>query len=256
MEEFQDYAYYYNSFYKDKDYRGEVENVEQLFCKWGGKNQHYILNLGCGTGRHDVEFAQKGYSVTGIDLSPQMIEVAKRNSSKGMTIEYEAADIRNYKTKRAYDVVISLFHVMSYQNTNNDIVDAFCTAANAIRDDGIFVFDLWYGLGVLSDKPTVRFKMVEDNEYILYRIADPVIHVEENVVDVNYQVFIIDKETGYVRMIKEVHKMRYFFIPELRFYLQKAGFELLECLDSNTLQKADFGSWTAICVARKHNFGI
>lgn len=255
MEEFQDYAYYYNSFYKDKDYKGEVEIVEQLIHKWGGEEPHYILNLGCGTGRHDIEFAKKGYSVTGIDLSPQMVEVAKRNSGKGVAIGYEVADIRNYTAKRSYDVVASLFHVMSYQNSNKDITDAFCTAANAVKEDGIFVFDLWYGPGVLSDKPAVRFKTVEDDECVLYRIAVPIMHVEENVVDVNYQIFITDKKTGYVRLIKEVHKMRYFFVPELRAYLQNAGFELLECLDSNTLQNADFHSWTAICVARKRVLG-
>lgn len=252
MEQFQDYAYYYNAFYKDKDYKKEAEVTEHLFKKWGDEKQHYILNLGCGTGRHDIEFAKMGYCVTGVDLSPQMIEVAKRNNDqKEFAVDYEVADVRNYPAKRKYDVVVSLFHVMSYQNTNKDIIDAFCTAAKAVREGGIFVFDLWYGPGVLSDKPSVRFKTAEDDNYIIYRIADPLMHVEENVVDVNYRVFVIERETGYTQLIEEVHKMRYFFIPELKSYLQQAGFELLECLDSNTLEKTDFSSWTSICVARK-----
>lgn len=252
MEKFQDYAYYYNAFYKDKNYKKEAENVEKLFKNQNSGEQNSILNLGCGTGRHDIEFAKMGYSVTGIDLSSQMIEVAKSNNYHGQyNIEYEVADIRDYDAKKSYDVVTALFHVMSYQNSNKDVMDAFRTASKAIRENGIFVFDLWYGPGVLSDKPTVRFKVVEDTDYILYRIADPMMHVEENVVDVNYKVFVIEKKTGYTRVIEEVHKMRYFFVPELEVYLQNAGFELLECLDGNTLKKTDFNSWTAICVARK-----
>lgn len=252
MEQFQDYAYYYNIFYKDKDYTKETEIVEQLFKKWGEGKQRSILNLGCGTGRHDIEFAKKGYCVTGVDLSPQMIEVARRNNSqKIFTVDYEVADIRNYAAKKLYDVVTSLFHVMSYQNTNKDIMDAFSTASKALIEGGIFVFDLWYGPGVLSDKPAVRFKTAEDDNYMLCRIADPLMHIEENVVDVNYRVFVIEKETGHTQSIEEVHKMRYFFIPELKLYLQQAGLELLECLDSSTLEKTDFSSWTAICVARK-----
>lgn len=252
MEKFQDYAYYYNAFYKDKNYKKEAETVERLFKNQNSGEQNSILNLGCGTGRHDIEFAKMGYSVTGIDLSSQMIEVAKSNTCHGQyNIEYEVADIRNYDVRKSYDVVTALFHVMSYQNSNRDVMDTFDTASKAIRENGIFVFDLWYGPGVLSDKPTVRFKTVEDTDYILYRIADPLMHVEENVVDVNYKVFVIEKKTGYTRVIEEVHKMRYFFVPELKGYLQNAGFELLECLDSNTLKKTDFNSWTAICVARK-----
>ncbi|MCM1126806.1 MAG: class I SAM-dependent methyltransferase [Lachnospiraceae bacterium] len=252
MEQFQDYAYYYNAFYKDKDYKKETEMIEMLLKKWGDFPQNCILNLGCGTGRHDVEFAKMGYCVTGVDLSPQMIDIANRNNKqKGLMIEYEVADIRNYVTSKSYDVVTALFHVMSYQNSNEDIINAFLTAANAIRENGIFIFDLWYGPGVLSDKPTVRFKTVHDEKYTLHRVAVPAVHIEENVVDVNYCIFVIENETGYTRLVEEVHKMRYFFIPELKIYLQQAGFELLECLDSNTLQKTNFNSWTAICVAKK-----
>lgn len=252
MEKFQDYAYYYNAFYQDKNYKQEAEIVDHLFKKLGDGKKGSILNLGCGTGKHDVELAKMGYSVTGIDLSVQMIEIAQKAASAGKyDIEYEVADIRCYEAEKTYDMVTALFHVMSYQNSNEDIKAAFRTAANAVKADGIFIFDLWYGPGVLSDKPTVRVKTVEDTDYVLYRIALPVMYAEENIVDVNYKVLVIEKETGYTRVIEEIHKMRYYFVPELKEYLQCAGFELLECLDSNTLKKADFNSWAATCVARK-----
>lgn len=252
MEKFQDYAYYYNAFYQDKDYKKEAGTVENLFKRWGTGKQNAVLNLGCGTGRHDVELAKMGYSVTGIDLSSRMIEIAKNYSgAMGTDVEYEAADIRNYTAVKTYDVVTSLFHVMSYQTSNEDILGAFYTAGKALRDGGIFVFDLWYGPGVLSDKPAVKIKTAEDEEHLLYRIAVPKMYAEENTVDVNYRVFVTEKKSKNVSVIDEVHKMRYFFVPELKAYLYQAGFELLECLDGNTLQKTDFNSWTAICIAKK-----
>lgn len=248
MEKFQDYAYYYNAFYQDKDYKKEAKDAERLVKKWGHGKTELLLDLGCGTGRHDVEFMKMGYQVTGVDLSAQMIEIARRN---GSSIEYQVADIRDYLPEKTYDVVISLFHVMSYQNRNEDILNAFHTAANAVRRKGIFLFDFWYGPGVLSDKPSVRVRTVENKDYTLYRIAEPIMRVEENVVDVNYKVFVIQNKTGYTKTIEEIHSMRYFFVPELKILLQQAGFELMECLDSVTQQKPDFNSWTAICVARK-----
>lgn len=248
MEKFQDYAYYYNAFYKDKDYQKEARDTERLIKKWGYGETQSLLDLGCGTGKHDVEFMKMGYRVTGIDLSAQMIEIAQRNDS---SVEYQVADIRDYTPQKSYDGVISLFHVMSYQNKNKDILAAFRTAAKAVRQGGVFIFDFWYGPGVLSDKPSVRVRTAEDKDYILYRIAEPVMRVEENVVDVNYKVFVMHKKTGHTKMIEETHSMRYFFVPELKVLLQQAGFELMECLDSATQQKTDFNSWTAICVAGK-----
>ena len=250
MEIFQDYAYYYNSFYKDKDYKKEARTVETLMNR--DRDVSSVLNLGCGTGRHDIELAKMGYAMTGIDVSEQMIRVAQANSQKeGIDIRFEVADIRDYRAGQEYDAVISLFHVMSYQTETEDLIRAFQTAAEALCEGGIFVFDLWYGPGVLSDKPAVRVKTVEDSENILYRIARPAMRVEENVVDVAYEVLIADKKTDKVRKITEMHRMRYFLVPEIRYYLEEAGLELLRCVDCGTLEKTDFGSWTAYCVAQK-----
>lgn len=252
MKIFQDYAKYYNIFYKDKDYTKEAENAELLFKRWDTGKQISILNLGCGTGKHDIAFAKLGYSVTGIDISPQMVEAAQKNNTRSQyDIEYEVADIRNYTAGKTYDVATSLFHVISYQNKNKDILGTFHTAAKALRQNGIFIFDFWYGPGVLSDRPSVRIKTADDAGHAIYRIANPQMHAQENIVDVNYKIFVVEKETGYTKLVEETHKMRYYFVPELKAYLETAGFQMLECLDCTTLKKAEFDSWTAICAAKK-----
>ena len=116
MEVFQDYAYYYNAFYQDKDYTAEAKQVDELLKKYG-ENVKNIINYGCGTGRHDIELAKIGYCCTGIDMSRLMIDIAKENSqNEKMPIHFEVGDIRNYEPEKKYDAVISLFHVISYQN--------------------------------------------------------------------------------------------------------------------------------------------
>ena len=79
MDVFNLYARYYNLLYKEKDYAGEAEYVHKLIQKYqpGAKS---ILDLGCGTGRHDILLAEKGYSVTGVDRSEEMLAVANSNS--------------------------------------------------------------------------------------------------------------------------------------------------------------------------------
>lgn len=250
MEVFQDYAYYYNAFYQDKNYTAEARQVDVLLKKYGHGIQK-VVNYGCGTGRHDIELTKLGYQCTGIDMSPLMVDIAKMNAkNEGMGIEFSVADIRQYEPEEKYDAVISLFHVMSYQNSNADILSSFQSARKALGRGGLFLFDVWYGPGVLSDKPSVRVKEAEDDRYKLIRIARPVMHDRENVVDVCYEVLVIDKESKETRVINEVHSMRYFFRPELDFYLEKAGFQLIDNLDCVTLGETGYDSWTSYFVAK------
>lgn len=249
MEVFEDYAYYYNAFYRDKDYRSEAAQADLLLRKHGNKIRN-IINFGCGTGKHDVELAGMGYQCRGIDMSPIMIDIAKENAREKECVDFSIADIRRYKTSAKYDAVISLFHVMSYQNTNADVLDAFRSARAALNTGGIFLFDVWYGPGVLSDKPALRIKEVRDEKYRLVRIARPVMHDRTNVVDVCYEIFVIDNQTGETRTINEMHSMRYFFRPELAWYLKEAGFELIDNSDCLTLEKTSYDSWTSYFVAK------
>ena len=224
--------------------------VDTLLKRYGNGVKK-IINYGCGTGRHDIELSRIGYDCTGIDMSSFMIEIAWENAGNaGAEISFSVADIRTYEPQEKYDAVISLFHVMSYQNSNEDIMAAFQSARKALKAGGIFLFDAWYGPGVLSDKPAVRVKEIEDKKNKLVRIARPAMHEKSNVVDVCYEVLVIDKASGYTKTINEVHHMRYFFRPELEFYLNEVGFELVDNLDCKTLDETGYASWTSYFVAK------
>lgn len=249
MEVFQDYAFYYNAFYGDKDYTKEAHVVDTLLRKYGN-NIHSIIDLGCGTGRHDIELAKLGYKCHGVDLSEAMIKIAQESLEKNdLKTSFEVGDIRNYEKYTKYDAVVSLFHVMSYQNENKDVFMTLRTVRNLLNKGGIFVFDFWYGPGVLSDKPCVRVKEVSKNEKKLIRLARPIMHDKKDIVDVNYEVLIVDKDDR-VQTIEETHCMRYFFRPELELFLEQTGFEIIEQLDCNTLKETDYTSWTSYIVAK------
>lgn len=249
MEVFQDYAYYYNAFYQDKDYKMEAGQIDILLKKYGNKIKN-VMNFGCGTGRHDIELSKLGYQCTGIDISPLMIAIAKENIQKKQEkTTFFVADIRKYIPDKKYDAVISLFHVISYQNGMDDIMSTFASARKAMEKGGLFLFDVWYGPGVLSDRSEIRIKEAEDEKYRLVRIAKPVMHDRTDVVDVCYEVFVFDKETGKTKVINEIHSMRYFFRPEMEFYLQKSGFRLLDNLDCVSLDKTGYDSWTCYFIA-------
>ncbi len=248
METFTDYAYYYNTFYGDKDYRQEAQQIDALLKRYGSCPKR-IINFGCGTGKHDVELTKLGYSCTGIDMSPLMIQIAQENA-QNVDISFMVADIRSFESKEKYDAVISLFHVMSYQSENEDILKAFHSARKMLDKGGEFVFDVWYGPGVLSDRPSVRVKEMEDRDNRLIRIARPVMYDGKDVVDVNYEILVINKVTGRTEVINETHKMRYFFRPEIEFFLKETDFELIDSRDCRTLGETDYGTWTSYFIAK------
>ncbi|HPO61388.1 MAG TPA: class I SAM-dependent methyltransferase, partial [Exilispira sp.] len=167
MSNFQLYSEYYNLFYQDKNYAEEVDYIEK-FIKEYSINPQSILDLGCGSGRHDYEFFKKGYQVTGVDLSQSMLELTK--DLPGNNIEFFHGDVRTIDLKKKFDVVISLFHILSYQQTNDDVIAFFETVKKHLKPEGIFICDCWYGPGVLNDPPVIRIKEFETNYKSILRI--------------------------------------------------------------------------------------
>lgn len=269
MTVFGKYSSYYSLLYKDKDYAGEVEYIHNLIQKCS-PDAKSVLDLGCGTGRHDLLLAKKGYDVTGVDMSEEMLAVAKANAKTKIktsnsiaqsqslsqsdslisTVSFTHGDVRTIRLGKTFDVVISLFHVMSYQTTDEDLKAAFATAKAHLKLGGVFIFDCWYGPAVLTDRPTVRVKRLEDEDIFVTRIAEPVMHPNENIVDVNYHVFIRDKASDRVDEIKENHRMRYLFKPEIGRMLKLEGLELIRCEEWMSGKEPGFDTWGVSFVVR------
>ena len=216
---FDNYARYYDLLYRDKDYAGEAAYVAGLI-KEQLPHAATILELGCGTGTHAVLLARLGFQVHGVDMSEAM--VAQANARKAALepelaarLSFGLGDARSVRTGASYDAVISLFHVVSYQSTNADLAANFATARTHLRAGGLFLFDTWYGPAVLRDPPVTRIKRLEDEAISVVRLAEPVMHYNENLVDVHYEVQMQDKATGAREQLTEVHRMRYLFAPEL-----------------------------------------
>ncbi|HEY9637599.1 MAG TPA: class I SAM-dependent methyltransferase [Coleofasciculaceae cyanobacterium] len=254
MHVFENYARYYNLLYRDKDYVRETEFIHQLLQTYAPGAQS-ILELGCGTGTHALLLVQAGYEVHGVDLSAQMLKLFGDRFSQlpqelVSRLAYSQGDLRTIRLDQQFDAIISLFHVISYQTTNESLESAFATVKAHLKPGGVFIFDCWYGPAVLSDRPTVRVKRLEDEEITITRIAEPLMHPNQNIVDVNYQVFIKDKKTGAVEELQETHPMRYLFKPEIDLLFRDFQLEPIECREWMTNREPGFDTWGVYCVGR------
>jgi len=248
MAVFADYARYYDLLYRDKDYAAEAEYVANLIHKFH-PSARSILELGSGTGIHASRLAEKNFTVHGIERSPKMLArsqaLAEKRAAGHDRLIFSPGDIRKIRLNKRFDAVIALFHVISYQTTNEDVTAAFETARHHLNPGGVFVFDVWYGPAVLTERPAVRIKRMADDQIEVTRLAEPVLHPNENRVDVNYHVFVRDRDSQAVTELKETHAMRYFFKPEIERLAIQSNFRFIhaeEWLTGNSLGPTTWGA--------------
>lgn len=252
---FDQYARYYDLLYREKDYAGEARFVSERLKSHGGTESE-LLELGCGTGRHGVEFARLGYRVTGVDLSENMVSQAQARAkslpaSMAEQLQFSTGDVRTVRLGRKFDAAISLFHVMSYQTTTEDLQAAFKTAAMHLKPGGLFLFDFWHGPAVVADPPVVRVKRLEDEELEVIRIAEPDVQPGRNMVIVNYQIFLRTKQSGLLSEVRESHPMRYIFLPEMEALLAEQGFTSVESGGWCSGRPLGPDTWFGFITARK-----
>lgn len=245
------YSQYYDLLYKDKDYIREVDYIYDII-KENSINAKTLLDLGCGTGKHAELFCEKGFTVKGVDLSIEMLKSAKqRILGKENQLSFTNSSIQDLNLNKKFDVVVSLFHVMSYQNLDEELIQALEVVKKHLKKDGVFIFDFWYGPAVLKELPQTRVKRLENNDIKITRIAEPRIKCQENIVDVNYNIFITDKKQGQTIEKVELHKMRYFFDTELEILCKKLNLSIEVKYEWMTREHPTFDSWNVVWILKK-----
>src|SRR5690554_6919274 len=105
---YQEFAYYYDALMKNVDYQEWTNQVERIFNKYG-KKPKTIVDLACGTGGVTNVLASRGYQVTGIDISEDMLFVAREKARKsGLKISYVCQDMAELTLHRPVDAVLCM----------------------------------------------------------------------------------------------------------------------------------------------------
>jgi SAM-dependent methyltransferase len=252
---FDGYARFYDLLYADKDYAAEAGYVAGLIQRHAPKAQA-LMELGSGTGRHAGLLAELGYRVHGVERSAAMLArsraVAERVNAQASApcLVFTEGDIRTVRLGCRFDVVLSLFHVISYQTTNSDALAALGAARRHLDPGGLFIFDVWYGPAVLVQRPATRVKRVSDPHWDVTRIAEPTLHCNRNAVSVTYRLLARSTADTRTDETEETHVMRYFFLPEIELLAAGSGFELVRTEAWLTGATLDLESWSASIILK------
>lgn len=247
MSNFKNYSEYYDLLYSDKNYEQEVEYIINLIKKYRSSASN-ILELGCGSGSHAQFFCNRGYSVTGIERSEEMLEVASRKNIKNF--DFVLNDIKTFDLDSKFDVAISLFHVVSYLTENKDLISCFRQVNKHLNVDGIFIFDLWYSPAVYVQKPTTKIKRMQNQDILVRRIAESDMLTFQNIVNVKFEILITNKNNDKTQILQEIHPMRHFSYPEVDLLAKHTGFEIIQAEEFLTAYIPSDQTW-GVCFTLK-----
>lgn len=122
-----------------KDYRGESRLLSSLARRFGRSGGRAWLDVACGTGRH-LSFLRRSYEVAGIDVSPEMLRVARRRLPG---VQLVLADMRDFDLDEEFDVVSCLFSAIAHLETERDLEKAFANFARHLKPAGVVIIEPW-----------------------------------------------------------------------------------------------------------------
>ena len=250
-----DYAQQYDILYQDKDYDAEAALLERVFQRHHLEGTA-VLDLGCGTGQHAIRLAKRGFEVTGVDRSPEMLRIARVKAEQSLDElspqpSFVEGDVTSVRLGGApFDAALMMFAVLGYQVTNEAVRAALRTVRTHLRRGALFVCDVWYGPAVLSVRPSERTKVVDAPGGQVIRSVRTSLDSFAHRADVDYRVWRLrGKEV--VAEMHETHAMRFFFPQELALLFEGADLELLElrAFDDSDAAPTE-GTWNVLAVGR------
>lgn len=134
FKDYYKYSDFYDIFNKYRNYEREMRFLFRMI-----KDKKRVLDLGCGTGTHLNILENVGYIVDGLDLSENMVELAKTKVKKARIFK---ANILDYKIDEKYDAIISMHSVFNHLKSYDEFEKALQNSLDHLEKDGIMVIDL------------------------------------------------------------------------------------------------------------------
>lgn len=134
-----DYLYFYSESLTEERSGSEVDALVRLLSLDKPKK---ILDLACGFGRHANRLAKLGHKLTGVDITPGFLEIAKQNAfMNGLEVCYLQSDMRTISFKDEFDCVMLLFTAFGYFSDEENL-RVLVNVRNALHDGGLLIFDI------------------------------------------------------------------------------------------------------------------
>ncbi len=222
LEEYKDAALY------DYEHR-EFEPYGPFYLSLARRVGRSVLELGCGTGRITIPLAKHGFNVTGIDIVPGMIELAKRKGLD-LPIRWVEADVRTFQLHEKFQLIIEPGATFQHMLNRADQVAMLERISEHLAPEGIFA------LSVVFPRPELM--VTDDSEQPWYSYSnDRGLEIQVSGTDHYDHLNQVKTETAFRRWLDDkgreivrpaILRQRYTFPQEMELLLEYAGFQVQE----------------------------
>lgn len=234
MEAYSGFAEVYDFLMKDVDYDRWVDYIESIFKKFS-LTPKKILELACGTGNITNRLAVRGYEITGIDISSEMLTFAKNKAiDLGVNISYINQNMKELDYSDEVDCVLCLCDGFNYILEETDLISIFSKIYSILKDNGIFIFDIssYYKISKILGNNTYA-ENFEDVSYIWENYFND----ETNISELDLTLFLRKNEL--FERIQESHAQRAYTADEILKLLRKSNFQKIHVYNAFTFNNPD-----------------
>lgn len=217
-------APFYDSINADINYEKWADFIEEILKRECKTRPELVLDLGCGTGKMTIELARRGYDMTGIDYSPEMLDIARAEAeNRGHDVLWLCQDMREFELYGTVDAAVSCLDCINHLEDEEDLIKCFSLMHNYLIPDGIFIFDV---------NGKYKFENIyADNTYAMEE--DGGLCVWENYYDSEtklcdfYITLFKECSDGRYERYDETQSERMYTLKELQSALEKCDMEFL-----------------------------
>ena len=242
----------YDALMDDVNYQEWADYIDAMLQKNGCPGKR-LLDLGCGTGNISIPLAQKGYQVTGVDLSAEMLDIARSKSeAAGLVIDWQQQDLTGLQllddagAEPVFDAIIATFDVFNHLTSPEDLQMLFHSLNPFLADEGILMFDV--------QTPYKLQEYLGNHIFTLHR--DDIEYIWENHFDEESQIctmditFFVRQENGLYQRETMCQEERVYDLELLQMWLKYSDFELIGVYGELSDEKLQPEAHRAVFVAK------
>ena len=221
----------------DVDNRDNMNADIPFYIDYATKQKGEILELGCGTGRVSIPLARKGFSVTGLDLSNEMLDVFREKIDKESELKDKITiihgDMSDFTIYKRFSMIIAPFRAFQALTDDNAIKNSLRCIKEHLTDDGIFIINVFNPRPVMDESwcypETVQWEHFDENtrNYVVKKHWGDRIDTVNQIIYPHFAYEVTDKKLSKTRHTEDL-KLKYYYDNQLTQVIADAGFKIKE----------------------------
>ena len=214
------------------------------------QERNLVVELGCGTGSFTLEMAKKGYDIMGIDLSPEMLDIARNKAAnEGFNLMFLEQDMRELDLYCTAGTIVSVCDSVNYLTDPEDVITTFKLVNNFLFPKGIFIFDF---NTVHKYRDVIGNATIAENRDDCSFIWDNYYYEEDHINEYDLSIFVMqDEKNNLFKRFQETHYQRGYTLEEMTSFVKEAGLEFITAIDADTHENVTSDSERIYIVARE-----